>query len=171
MQTIFSLAKTVHLFESKNMEIAQTLTCMDNPTIRPVALCIFRRDKSILVAEGYDNHKNESFYKPLGGGMQFGEYSWETVRREIKEEIGEEIKNLTFIGPSENVFLYEGSRGHEIIFMFEGEFVNKDTYSRENLVGKENNGDEFRAVWKPISEFRKKKAKLYPEGLLELLTP
>lgn len=142
---------------------------MNNRQIRPIALCVFRRENQILVAEGYDGKKKENYYRPLGGGVVFGEYSWETIRREIKEEIGEEIKNLTFIGQSENVYQYQGSPGHEIIFMFEGEFVNKSTYSKEILLGKEENGEEIRAVWKPISEFRRKKARLYPEGLLEYL--
>ena len=142
---------------------------MNNRQIRPIALCVFRRENQILVAEGYDGLKKENYYRPLGGGVAFGEYSWETIRREIKEEIGEEIKNLTFIGQSENVFHYQGNPGHEIIFMFEGEFVNKSTYKKEVLVGKEENGDEIRAVWKSISEFRRKKARLYPEGLLEYL--
>ena len=103
------------------------------------------------------------------GELFFGEYSWETIRREIKEEIGEEIKNLTFIGQSENVDPHQDNPNHEIIFMFEGEFVNKSTYKKEILLGKEQNGEEIRAIWKPISEFRKKKARLYPEGLLEYL--
>ncbi|GAB4409883.1 MAG: NUDIX hydrolase [Bacteroidia bacterium] len=137
--------------------------------IRPIALCVFRRGDAILVAEGYDPSTQEHFYRPLGGGLEFGEYSWEAVRREIKEELGEEIKNLTFIGPAENVFQYHGNMSHEIIFMFEGEFVNKDTYKREVVLGREDNGEEIRAVWKPLSDFRKNRARLYPEGLLDML--
>lgn len=142
---------------------------MNTQSIRPVALCIFRNKDSILVAEGYDKQTEERFFRPLGGGVEFGEYSWETVRREIKEEIGEDIKNLTFIGPTENVFHYQGIQGHEIIFMFEGEFVNKQAYFKDTIIGREADGQEFVAVWKPISEFRKNKARLYPEGLLDIL--
>lgn len=143
---------------------------MNTPTIRPIALCIFRKENSILVAEGYDKAKEEAFFRPLGGGVVFGEYSWETIRREIKEEIGEEITNLTFIGPTENLFQYEGNPGHEIIFVFEGEFVNKAAYRKEMIIGKGEEGQEIRAIWKPISEFKKNRARLYPEGLLEILS-
>ena len=125
---------------------------MNTQAIRPVALCVFRKDNQILVAEGYDTHKSERFFRPLGGIVNFGEYSWETIRREIKEELGEEITNLTFIGPAENLFQYQGTPGHEIIFMFEGEFVNKNTYKQEKILGIESDGQEFTAVWKPISE-------------------
>ncbi|MCB0856079.1 MAG: NUDIX domain-containing protein, partial [Bacteroidetes bacterium] len=116
---------------------------MNTQAIRPVALCVFRKDNQILVAEGYDTHKSERFFRPLGGIVNFGEYSWETIRREIKEELGEEITNLTFIGPAENLFQYQGTPGHEIIFMFEGEFVNKNTYKQEKILGIESDGQEF----------------------------
>ena len=73
---------------------------MMSPAIRPIALCVFRKKDQILVTEEYDKLKKEHFYRPLGGNIEFGEYSWETIRREIKGELGEEIKNLTFIGPT-----------------------------------------------------------------------
>lgn len=143
---------------------------MDNQQIQPIALCFFRRENQILVAERYDGQKKENYYRPLGGGLMFGEYSWDTIRREIKEELGEEIKNLTFIGQTESICPDNGHTDHEIIFMFEGEFANKSTYTKEILLGKERNGKEVRAVWKPISEFRKKKAKFHPEVLLDYLS-
>ena len=59
--------------------------------IRPLAICIFRKNDRILVAEGYDPVKNEHFYRPLGGGIEFGEYSEQTIRRELMEEIGAEV--------------------------------------------------------------------------------
>ena len=43
--------------------------------IRPLALCIFLHQNKILVAEGYDPKKNQIFYRPLGGGIEFGERS------------------------------------------------------------------------------------------------
>lgn len=137
--------------------------------IRPIALCIFRKGASILVAEGYDPYKQEAYYRPPGGSMAFGEYSWETVRREIREELGEEIKNLTFLGPAEYVFQHEGEAGHEIVFIFEGELANKKAYQAETLEGSGAASGSFRAVWKPIADFRRKKARLYPEGLLDYL--
>ncbi|MEM7374187.1 MAG: NUDIX domain-containing protein [Bacteroidota bacterium] len=142
---------------------------MDNQQIQPIALCFFRRENQILVAERYDGKKKENYYRPLGGGLMFGEYSWDTIRREIKEEIGEEIKNLTFIGQTESICPDQEHPDHEIIFMFEGEFVNKSTYTKEILLGKERDGEEIRVVWKPISEFRKKKARFHPEALLDYL--
>ena len=143
---------------------------MLNTAIKSLALCIFRHKDAILVSEGYDATKQQTYYRPLGGGMVFGEYSWEAIRREIKEELGEEIKNLSFLGPTENIYRQNGQTGHEIIFMFEGEFVNRTVYKQREFIGQYNNGHTLRAVWKPLSEFTKKRALLYPEGLLEFLT-
>lgn len=142
---------------------------MEPTQIKPVALCVFRNGNQILVEESYDEQAEEVLYRPLGGGMAFGEYSWETVRREIKQDLGEDIKNLAFLGQSEHVFSYQGEPGHEIIFLFEGEFVRKEPYRNPELTSKEEDGTTFRAVWKPLREFRKKRAKLHPEELLELL--
>lgn len=41
--------------------------------IRPLAICVFRHQDRILVAEGYDPVKDEHFYRPLGGGNEFGD--------------------------------------------------------------------------------------------------
>ncbi len=41
--------------------------------VRPLAICVFRHHDRILVMEGYDPVKKEHFYRPLGGGIEFGE--------------------------------------------------------------------------------------------------
>ena len=39
--------------------------------IRPVVLGLVRRNNKILVSEGHDKNKNETFYRCLGGGIEF----------------------------------------------------------------------------------------------------
>ena len=82
--------------------------------IRPLAICVFRRHDRILVAEGYDPVKKQSFYRPLGGGIEFGEYSQQTIRRELLEEIGAEVCKLKYLGTLENVYVFNGTPGHEM---------------------------------------------------------
>ena len=79
--------------------------------IRPLAICVFRNKDRILVFEGYDPIKKQSFYRPLGGGIEFGEYGEEAVRREIMEELHTEIEDLSYLGMLENVFVFNGTPG------------------------------------------------------------
>jgi 8-oxo-dGTP pyrophosphatase MutT (NUDIX family) len=140
--------------------------------VRPLAICVFRRGGRILAAEGYDSVKGEPFYRPLGGRIEFGEYSHETVTREVREEIGAAVRNLRYLGTLENVFTYNGQPGHEIVLVYDGEFVDEALYERETISGQEDeeafDGD-ITAVWKPLAFFERGEAPLYPVGLLELL--
>ena len=143
---------------------------LDTKRIRSVALCVFSRNGSILVAEGVDAVKGETFYRPLGGTIEFGERSSDTVVREIGEELGAEVKpeSLRFIGTLENIFVYNGLPGHEIVLVYDGELSDPGLYERGVLHAQEDDGVPFRALWKPLVEFGPG-APLYPEGLKVLL--
>jgi 8-oxo-dGTP pyrophosphatase MutT (NUDIX family) len=137
------------------------------PTLRAIAICLFRHNGRILVGEGVDHVKNEVFYRPLGGSIEFGEYSKETIHREIMEEIGTTVKDLNYLGLLENIFTYEGHKGHEIVLVYDGSFIDETLYKEEVIEGDEL-GWPFRAYWKKLSEFGPDKP-LYPDGLLEML--
>ncbi len=140
--------------------------------IRPLAICVFRRENRILAAEGYDSVKGETFYRPLGGRIEFGEHSHETVAREVREEIGSEVTNLRYLGTLESIFSYNGQPGHEIVLVYDGEFVDAALYERKIVIGHEDDealDGDIRAVWKSLAFFERGEAPLYPTGLLELL--
>ena len=138
--------------------------------IRPLAICVFLKNGRILVAEGYDPVKNECFYRPLGGGIEFGEYSEQTIRRELLEEIGAEVCDLKYLRTLENIYVFNGTPGHEIIQIYDGALKDPELYERTEIIGREVDIDaSFRAVWKHIAEFGTGKSILYPTGLLELL--
>ena len=66
--------------------------------IRALAICVFRHNGRILVAEGVDPCKGgQVFYRPLGGGIEFGEYAKQTLVRELREELDAEITALRFL--------------------------------------------------------------------------
>lgn len=140
------------------------------PRIRPLALCLLRDPQGrLLLGEGRDDVKGETFYRPLGGGIEFGERGVDAVVREIREELDAAIVDVRFAGVVENVFIYNGKPGHEIVLLYDARFEDERFYDREHFVFFD--GDEAnRAVWKTLDFFRQGRAPLYPTGLLELLT-
>jgi len=138
--------------------------------IRPLAICVFRHNDRILVAEGFDTVKQQTFYRPLGGGIEFGETSADTVRRELKEELNVEVGELYYLGTLENIFVFNGKPGHEIVQIYDGVLIDSGLYEQAVIVGKEADMDEtFKAVWKRLAEFESGKSILYPLGLFEML--
>lgn len=139
--------------------------------IRVIALCVFRNKNRILVFKGHDSVKNEDFYRPLGGAVEFGETTKQAVRREIREELKTEIKKPVLLGIAENTFTYEGEPGHEIVYIFDAHFKDKSLYHKETLQAFEGENDEirFEPEWVKLSSVEKKQIPLYPDGLLDLL--
>lgn len=140
--------------------------------IRPIALCVFRNNNRILVAKGYDPVKKQTFYRPLGGRIEFGEWSHETVCRELMEEISVEVKpdSLKYLGTLENIFIFNGIPGHEIVMVFDGELSLPKLYDQAIILGNEADINKtFTALWKGLEEFGVGKSILYPTGLLEML--
>lgn len=139
--------------------------------IRPLALCLFRRGDKILVARGYDAVKDQTFYRPIGGGINFGERGADAVRREVREELDAEVVDVVYLGAFENIFAYEGKPGHEIILIYDGRFTDPKLNEDDTLL--EGEDDEellYEASWKPLDFFRAEDAPpLYPAGLLNLL--
>jgi len=144
---------------------------MKKPRVRPLAICVFRNRDRILVNQGYDPIKDQHFYRPLGGGIEFGETSLDTVCRELMEELNVEVErdSLQYLGTVENIFTFNGTVGHEILLIYDGAFKEPGLYEQSVIVGREPNGAEIRAVWKQIDEFDQEKSILYPAGLLEML--
>jgi ADP-ribose pyrophosphatase YjhB (NUDIX family) len=142
---------------------------MQQKRIRPLALGIFRHDGRLLVFEGHDPVKGEAFYRPLGGGIEFGETGAQALAREIREEIGAEVTKLRYLGLCENIFTSAGEIGHEIVLLYEAELADKALYEREIIEAVEPDGVTFKALWMPLSAFADGRVPLYPGGLFVLL--
>ncbi|MDQ7802459.1 NUDIX hydrolase [Amycolatopsis sp. A133] len=137
-------------------------------TIRPLALGIIWRGDALLVFEGRDDVKDETYYRPLGGGVEFGESSKEALRREFGEELGAEIEVGDRLGVLENVFSWQGRAGHEIAFVFDARFADESFYRRDEMPILD---DPATARWVDVRDFRDGSKILYPSGLIELLSP
>ena len=127
--------------------------------IKVKAMCLFVHKGRVLAAPGHDSIKNETFYRLLGGTMEFFETAEETIRREIKEEINSEIENLRFLKLIENRFEFDGERGHQITFLYSGDLADKALYDQEKIKIIDTS---YVATWVPIEEILSGKTKLYP---------
>ncbi len=138
--------------------------------IRPISICLFRKDNKILVSKFFDSVKQDYFCRPLGGGIEFGESSQDAMLREIREEIDLEIENLKLIEVIENIFVYEGKQGHEIVFVYDAEFVDKSWYDQKELACYESSiTTKFTAKWMSLAEIKHQNIRLVPESLISLL--
>lgn len=137
--------------------------------IRPLALCVFRHGDRILTAEGYDRLKQQTFYRPIGGKIEFGELGTQTVIREVMEEIGQAVTGVRYLGTLENIFTYEGAARHEIILLYDAAFEDEAVYDMPEIEGHEDGDLRFIARWLPLNYFEKDDPPLYPTGLLALL--
>lgn len=134
--------------------------------IRPIVLGLAITDNKLLVGEGFDNIKKETFYRCLGGGIEFLEKSTDALKREFKEEIDASIKVKEFLGLSENIFTYKGKNAHELILFYSIEIPNED-YKEEYSIDDE--GGRYKAKWIDIEEFKNKNKILYPEDVFKYI--
>lgn len=141
------------------------------PSRRPraVALWLARRGDQVLVFEGVDRVKPETYYRPLGGGVEYGELSRDALVREIGEELGIELVEPRLLATLENVFTLEDELRHEIVFLYEAEPADASFYARDAPEATEANGDRIHTLWLPLDRVRAGAATLYPSGLLEVL--
>lgn len=142
---------------------------MRSPRIRVLALGVIRNSELILLEHGFDSVTESSFFRPPGGGVEFGESTSEALRREFREEFSAEIQEPRLLGVLENLFEYEGAPGHEIVFVFESRFVDESLNQRPKFVIDEVPDDPIEASWLSLEEVCDSGAPLYPAGLLELL--
>lgn len=138
------------------------------PSIRPLALAVVRRGDDLLVFEGRDEVKGETYHRPLGGGIEFGETAAEAVHRELQEELAVDLTAVEQIAVLENVFTFEGRPGHEIVFLFTAELSDKSFYERDEVGVVLDDG--ARVHWLPMEAVLSGKAILYPDGLADLLS-
>lgn len=134
--------------------------------IRPIALGLAIKDNKLLVGEGFDNVKSETFYRCLGGGIEFLEKSSDALKREFKEEIGANINVKNYLGISENIFMYKGKNAHELILFYSIDISDKD-YKEEYIIN--DDCGRYKAKWIDIDEFKSKNKILYPKEVFKYI--
>ncbi|MBC7713654.1 MAG: DJ-1/PfpI family protein [Rhizobacter sp.] len=138
--------------------------------IRPLALGLFENAKGqFLYHQGYDRIKKESYYRPLGGGIEFAEQGSYTLKREIQEELSLEVVVGELLGSFENIFTFEERHGHEVIMVFKAKFVDETAYSKPDFNIYESGHSIAKAVWRSLDEIKAEGANVYPMGLVDLI--
>ena len=103
---------------------------------------------------------DESWYQRLlgipesvsSGGIVV--HSAETITREIREELGAEVKHVIWQGTLENLFTCEGEPGLEIVLIFDAVFTDRALYEKPLLHGHEAGAsvEAFTAGWRSLDE-------------------
>ena len=127
------------------------------------ARCLITDSKGrALVGKAFDKVKDKTFYSPLGGSLDFGETAEQAIRREMREEVHSDLKNLRLLEVVENLFTFEGKKGHEIEFMYSGDLVREELYGMDSIHVRESTY-EFEAEWVDIKELLSDKMPIYPK--------
>ena len=112
------------------------------------AACIIKHNNKVLLHKSDD----KDHYCLIGGRVEIGENSENTIRREIIEELGKEIDITRYVSTIENFFEFEGSKYHEYMFVYEGEFKNeKDKLIEDTLCNIEGK-DYLKYYWVDLKD-------------------
>ena len=137
---------------------------------RAVALAVIRhpRNDTILAVCFHWDDTGDPFYRPAGGGIDYGETSEAAVHREIREELGAEIVAQRLLTVAENIFTDErGELAHQIMFLWEVSFVDPALYDREIFVDHDDIVRE--AHWVSPADLAARGIPLFPVALREAL--
>jgi len=137
---------------------------------RANTLGIILKKNYILLEEQKGKHSkgNGLFYRPIGGTIEYGERSDETLLREYMEELGVEIIIKRYLTCIENIYKIDENVGHEITQLYLVDFKDKNLYQREIFTVREAERITY-AKWIQKEDVVAGKKILYPDGLSELL--
>ena len=136
---------------------------IDDTLLNYRVAAIIRFKNKILIEE----NKNVDYLTLPGGRVKVCETSIQALKREIKEEMAEEIEFVKSKAVVENFYIskYTNNRCQEILFILEMKFKNDQVYLREEIPNLEDKEAVFK--WIDIRELKGKVLK--PEGYKEYL--
>lgn len=137
---------------------------MGKKHIRPIALGLIRHRGYVFVSKGYDTVKDQTFYRFLGGGIDFGETSADALKREFQEEIQAELTNIKYLTCLDNIFICNGKPGHELIQLFRCDFVDPGFYDLDHSYRLVEGKTVRSAIWIPIDQVCSGLLNLVPEN-------
>lgn len=108
----------------------------------------------------------EGYHRLVGGGVEPGETHREALLREVREELGAEVRDLQYLGCVESIFTINGATGHEVVFVHCGRLDPEPAPTGAHLV--EADGAAYPVVWRSLNE-AEETLPLYPAQVVPLL--
>ncbi|WP_208322078.1 NUDIX domain-containing protein [Paramicrobacterium fandaimingii] len=134
------------------------------------------RVKAMLIAPHVDDSRHlvsvnaptsespRGFHRLVGGSVELGETHREAIIREVEEELGARILDLTHLGMLENIFHYNGELGHEIVALYSGRLEPSPSDDGGTLT--ESDGSVAPVVWRPFDD-ADTEVPLYPAAVID----
>ncbi|MEO7130258.1 MAG: NUDIX domain-containing protein [Dermatophilaceae bacterium] len=138
----------------------------------------FIRVKAMLVAPSADHVAHavsvnpptsehpHGYHRLIGGSVELGESHREAILREVREELGATIRDLTYVDVVENIFRINGVLGHEVVFVYTGRLEPEPEQSGATLT--ESDGSVVPVVWRPFDD-RDEPLPLFPAAVADLV--
>ena len=136
--------------------------------IRVIAVGLIRDGDRIFLGQGYNPETQDFFYRAMGGGVDFGETSLEALKREFQEEIQAELTNIRYLGCIESIFVFKDKPGHEILQLYECDFVDPNFYQIAQIPFEDKKKKKV-ALWVDIAKCKSRELHLVPEQFLKYL--
>jgi ADP-ribose pyrophosphatase YjhB (NUDIX family) len=129
--------------------------------VKAMGLFVSPDGRRFLASAHVDSVKQQPFLRLLGGHVEFGERSADALRREIQEEIAADCSIGPLLEVAENIFVYEGRPGHEVVFIYAATFTDPGFYGRAEIPVIEPDSVTT-AIWTPCADVVEGRVFLYP---------
>jgi 8-oxo-dGTP pyrophosphatase MutT (NUDIX family) len=137
--------------------------------IKVKSLAWIEQEGCLFVGKWFDSVRGEHFFRPIGGTVEFGESTQETLLREMLEETKARVEITAAPLILENIFVCDGKPGHEIVYLYPTRFFDNEFEERKTYRVIEDNGKILDAQWIPVTDFLNGTYRLVPEAFLDWL--
>ena len=99
------------------------------------------------------------YHRLIGGSVDVGETHRDAMVREIREELGATVHDLTFLRAEESIFRHDGQLAHNIVFLYSGRLDPMPAPRNATLT--EDDDSVVPVVWRSFDE-HEERLPLYP---------
>jgi 8-oxo-dGTP pyrophosphatase MutT (NUDIX family) len=129
---------------------------LENTTLYIRVAALIKTEKGYLFEKS-----SKGYIYTVGGKLKLNESSLDAVKREVKEELGIKVENITLRSVLENFYTNNGESVHEICFIYEVDEVMNFEVPPNFIEVLPENADNYDIRPKPISDLIKSKNKTF----------